>query len=83
MRSMLKDMGGVLDDQCLPLHENPWASLVPQRTVDHHGAANFNNQYIFAVRPPIKVQQAFGAGGSWDWGSDGGGGFRKKQRTAQ
>eukprot|EP01045_Picozoa_sp_COSAG04_P019523 COSAG04_NODE_1904_length_5259_cov_176.869767_3_plen_623_part_00 len=49
-RSMMLEAGGE-PHPALALCGNPWASLVPQRTIDHHGTANFNNRYILAMRP--------------------------------
>ena len=49
-RSMMLEAGGE-PHPALALCGNPWASLVPQRTIDHHGTANFNNRYLLAMRP--------------------------------
>ena len=50
VRSMMLECGGEVDPR-LPLEGNPWASLTPQRTIDHHGTANFNNRYIQCMLP--------------------------------
>lgn len=48
---MLK-CGGEVDPRFgLGPSANPWASLVPQRTIDHHGTTNFNNRYIQCMLP--------------------------------
>jgi hypothetical protein len=53
VRGTLLDMGAQLHPQ-LPLHENPWSSLVPQRVVDHCGTTSFSNRYIVAFLPRLQ-----------------------------
>ena len=49
---MMVQCGGEADPRFgLGPCSNPWASLVPQRTIDHHGTTNFNNRYIQCMLP--------------------------------
>ena len=49
---MMLKCGGEVDPRLgLGPSSNPWASLVPQRTIDHHGTTNFNNRYIQCMLP--------------------------------
>ena len=70
------------------MHGYKWPiNCTRTRTVDHHGAANFNNQYIFAVRPPTKVQEVsssqFGTFGTHGAAPGRGQAFFKTRKTAE
>lgn len=52
VHAMMLKCGGEVDPRFgLGPSANPWASLVPQRTIDHHGTTNFNNRYIQCMLP--------------------------------
>ena len=52
VHAMMLKCGGEVDPRLgLGPSSNPWASLVPQRTIDHHGTTNFNNRYIQCMLP--------------------------------
>lgn len=52
VNAMMLNCGGEVDPRFgLGPSSNPWASLVPQRTIDHHGTTNFNNRYVQCMLP--------------------------------